>query len=105
MGVIKGSSSSAGTFECLSRVQYVGRSGKLSPAFATDAERDRVYSAFERYERLKKQRGELDELDRVIGLLRILKGNPALEQLIRQCFEEIYVDGITSVLLRLWAPY
>lgn len=95
MGVIKGSNISVKTLEFLSRVQYVSRSGKLSPAFPTESERERVYSAFERYEKLKKQRGELDELDRVIGTLESLKNNAALEQLVRQCFDEIYVDGIT----------
>lgn len=94
MGVIKGSSTSATTFESLSREQYVYRSGRLSPAFSTEAERERVYLAFERYEKLKKQRGELDELDRVIDTLKALKSNAVLGQLVRQCFEEIYVDGI-----------
>lgn len=94
MGVIKGSSSSAMTLECLSREQYVSRSGKLSPAFATEAERDRVYTAFERYEKSKKQRDEQDDLDRVTGLLKVLKKDPTLEQNVHQCFEEIYVDGM-----------
>lgn len=97
MGVIKGSSSSARTLQPLSRQEYLSKSCRLAPAFTTEAERSKVYSAFERYERLKRQRNEIDELDRVNSLLKSLKENPNLGQLIRGSFEEIYVDGIHRI--------
>lgn len=94
MGVIKGSATSASTLMALTRVEYVSKTSKVSPAFASEVEREKVYQSFERYERQKKQRNQVDELDRVIDLLKLLKGNVSLESLIRQCFEEVYVDGI-----------
>jgi hypothetical protein len=96
MGVIKGSGISESTLMPLSRAQYLSKTSKVSPAFAPEVEREKVYQSFERYERQKKQRNQLDELDRVSGLLKLLKGNTSLETLIRQSFEEVYVDGIDS---------
>lgn len=99
MGVIKGSISSVETLAPLSRQQYLETSCRLAPTFSTESERDRVYSAFERYEKIKKQRGEIDDMDRVIALLRSIKETPTLGQSIRRCFEEIYVDGMSSGFL------
>lgn len=99
MGVIKGSGTSAKTLKSLSRPEYVRRKAKASPAFAAETDREKVYAAFERYERQKKQLKEIDELDRVSDLLRLLKNDSTLEQLIRRCFEEIYVDGMQTRLL------
>ncbi|KAL1999926.1 hypothetical protein VTN02DRAFT_3799 [Thermoascus thermophilus] len=97
MGVIKGSISSAETLAPLSRQQYLETSCRLAPTFSTESERDRVYSAFERYEKIKKQRGEIDDMDRVIALLRSIKETPTLGQSIRRCFEEIYVDEVQDL--------
>lgn len=99
MGVIKGSISSAETLAPISRQQYLATSCRLAPTFSTELERDRVYSAFERYEKIKKQRGEIDDIDRVIELLRSIKKAPTLRKSIRQCFEEIYVDGMPGNFL------
>lgn len=93
MGIIKGSSPPAWSLESLTREKYLSRSSKRSQSFSSEADREKVYSAFERYEKLKRQQNEIDELDRVLGLLRSLKNEPSLAQLARQCFEEIYVDG------------
>lgn len=93
MGIIKGSGPTAWSLESLTREQYLSRSSKRSQSFSAEADREKVYSAFERYEKLKRQRNEIDELDRVLGLLRFLKKDPMLAQIARQCFEEIYVDG------------
>lgn len=82
----------------LSRAEYLSKTSKVSPAFASEVEREKVYQSFERYERQKKQRNQLDELDRVSSLLKLLKGNTSLETLIRQSFEEVYVDGIDAGL-------
>ncbi|KAJ5127660.1 hypothetical protein N7448_008439 [Penicillium atrosanguineum] len=97
MGIIKGSAITASTLMPLKRVEYLSKISKVSPAFASEVEREVVYRAFERYERQKKQRYQIDELDRVIDLLKLLKGNSSLESLIRQCFEEIYVDEIQDL--------
>jgi len=97
MGVIKGSSSTAMSLEWLTRDQYLLRSYKTSPTFSGEADRERMYAAFERYEKLKKQRNEVDELDRVLGLLRSIRNDPGVGQLMRQGFEEIYVDGSISL--------
>ncbi|KAJ5825808.1 hypothetical protein N7474_002946 [Penicillium riverlandense] len=97
MGVIKGSGTSAKTLKSLTRPEYVRRKAKASPAFAAETDREKVYAAFERYERQKKQLKEIDELDRVSDLLKLLKNNATLEQLIRRCFEEIYVDEIQDL--------
>lgn len=96
MGTIKGSNSTAMSLEWLTREQYLSKSSKTSPAFSSEADRERVYTAFERYEKLKKQRNEVDELDRVLGLLRSIRNDPSVGQLTRQGFEEIYVDGSIS---------
>lgn len=96
MGVVKGSGASASTLMPLTRAGYITKNPKVSPAFAAEAEREKVYQAFERYERLKKQRNQIDELDRVSALLELLKESCTLATRIRQCFEEIYVDGTLS---------
>lgn len=93
MGVLKGSRISAHTLLPLPQGEYLAKNSKVSPAFASESEREKVYQAFERYERLKKQRNQIDELDRVSALLKVLKENQSLVVQIRQCFEEIYVDG------------
>lgn len=95
MGVVKGSGVSASALMPLTRDCYITKNTKVSPAFAAEADRE-VYQAFERYERLKKQRNQIDELDRVSVLLKSLKESFTLATRIRQCFEEIYVDGTLS---------
>ncbi|KAJ5166413.1 DNA helicase UvrD-like C-terminal [Penicillium canariense] len=97
MGVVKGSSISARTLVPLTHVEYLSRGSKASPAFATETDRDKVFQTFERYEKIKRQRKQLDELDRVIALLQALKESPNLSKVIRQCFEEIYVDEIQDL--------
>lgn len=99
MGVLKGSRISAKTLLSLTQSEYLAKNSKVSPAFASEPEREKVYQAFERYERLKKQRNQIDELDRVGALLKVLKENQTLAVQIRQCFEEIYVDG------KLWTLF
>jgi superfamily I DNA/RNA helicase len=94
MGVIKGSSITAKTLMPLTRAEYVKKNAKASPAFGSEPEREKVFAAFERYEKQKMQRKEIDELDRVCFLLKSLKDNLPLAEQIRRCFEEIYVDGM-----------
>ncbi|KAJ5519217.1 DNA helicase UvrD-like C-terminal [Penicillium expansum] len=97
MGVIKGSSITAKSLKPLYRAEYVKKSAKASPAFTSEAERDKVFGAFERYEKQKRLRKEVDELDRVSVLLKSLRDNRALAKQIQRCFEEIYVDEIQDL--------
>lgn len=96
MGVIKGSSVTAKSLKPLSCAEYVKKNAKASPAFSSEAEREKVFATFERYEKQKKLRKEIDELDRVSGLLKSLRDNTALAEQIKRCFEEIYVDGMSE---------
>lgn len=94
MGVIKGSASQSSNFEPLSREEYINRRWKLAPNFATDSERNAVYSLYERYEKLKRIREEVDGTDRVIHVLTELKKNPELRETVESFLDEVYVDGI-----------
>ncbi|KAJ5778909.1 hypothetical protein N7457_006629 [Penicillium paradoxum] len=97
MGVIKGSSVTAKSLKPLCRAEYVKKNAKASPAFTSETDREKVFAAFERYEKQKRFRKEIDELDRVSGLLRSLRDNRALAEQIQRCFEEIYVDEIQDL--------
>ncbi|KAJ6177949.1 hypothetical protein N7519_008410 [Penicillium mononematosum] len=97
MGVIKGSSVTAKSLKPLCRAEYVKKNAKASPAFTSEAEREKVFGAFERYEKQKKLRKEIDELDRVSVLLKSLRDKKALAEQIQRCFEEIYVDEIQDL--------
>lgn len=99
MGVVKGSSVTAKSLKPLSCAEYVKKNAKASPAFSSETEREKVFAAFERYEKQKKLRKEIDELDRVSGLLKSLRDNKALAEQIKRCFEEIYVDGESEFYL------
>lgn len=93
MGVIKASVSSVSNLEPLSRGEYLGKRWKAAPSFATDSERDAVYSLYEHYERLKKSREEIDNLDRVINVVKVLGKNPELRGRVERLLDEVYVDG------------
>lgn len=93
MGVIKGSSNTAKSLKPLCRAEYVKKNAKASPAFTSEVEREKVFGAFERYEKQKRLREEIDELDRVSAMLKSLRDNRGLATQIQRCFEEIYVDG------------
>ncbi|KAJ5504872.1 hypothetical protein N7463_007746 [Penicillium fimorum] len=97
MGVIKGSSITAKSLKPLHRAEYVKKNAKASPAFTSEAEREKVFGAFERYEKQKKLRKEIDELDRVSALLKSLRDNKVLAEQIQRCFEDIYVDEIQDL--------
>ncbi|CAP86579.1 Pc20g12500 [Penicillium rubens Wisconsin 54-1255] len=97
MGVIKGSSVTAKSLKPLYRAEYVKKNAKASPAFTSEAEREKVFGVFERYEKQKKLRKEIDELDRVSALLKSLRDKRALAEQIQRCFEEIYVDEIQDL--------
>ena len=94
MGVIKGSESSRQTLTPLSREQYLKRSSRLAPSFASESDRSRVYDLFEVYESTKRQSGHFDYVDRVVKLLRALHREPKLRQILCKSFDEVYVDEI-----------
>ena len=94
MGVIKGSESSRKSLTPLSREDYLKRSSRLAPTFASEDERSRVYNLFERYEDLKHRFGDFDYVDRVVKLLEIVRQEPSLMQILRTSFDEVYIDEV-----------
>ena len=94
MGVIKGSASSRESLEPLRREEYLTRSCRLAPAFVLEAERLRVYEIFNAYERLKLDMGGTDHVDRVVKLLRTVRGDASLKQLLQSTFDEVYIDEV-----------
>lgn len=93
MGVIKGSATSLESLAALHREEYVTRSRRLAPTFVLDDERKRIYSVFESYEALKTSRGEMDDVDRVINVLKVLRRDTNVKALLGSAFDEIYIDG------------
>ncbi|KAM0804322.1 P-loop containing nucleoside triphosphate hydrolase protein [Usnea florida] len=94
MGVIKGSASSRESLEPLRQEEYLTRSCRLAPAFVLEAERLRVYEIFNAYEKLKLDMGGMDHVDRVVKLLRAVRGDAALKQLLQSTFDEVYIDEV-----------
>jgi len=93
MGVIKGSASVETHFEPLPRGYYTGRRWKLAPNFSGEDEREAVYTLYERYEKIKRDRGEFDDTDRVIRVFKDLEKYPELRQKVEGLLQEVYVDG------------
>ena len=94
MGVIKGSTSSRESLEPLGREEYLTRSCRLAPTFVLEAERSRVYEVFKMYEKLKYEFGGMDYVDRVVKLVRAVRRDSSLNQLLQFTFDEIYIDEI-----------
>ncbi|RPB01665.1 P-loop containing nucleoside triphosphate hydrolase protein [Choiromyces venosus 120613-1] len=116
MGVIKGSISLATKFEPLSRGDYLAMRWRLAPNFATEWERNAVYDLYEWYEQAKKKRGDIDQADRMIKVMKALEAfkssdeeeDREFERKIRRMLDEIYVDEVQdqrsseiAMLLRL----
>ncbi|KAL0640852.1 hypothetical protein Q9L58_000159 [Maublancomyces gigas] len=100
MGVIKGSASLASNLEPLSRDEYLYRRWRLAPNFERD-DRDAVYSLYEFYERMKKTRGETDNIDRVIHIMKALNKNPELRCVVGGLLDEVYVDVGSDLMVLL----
>ena len=94
MGVIKGSVFSRQSLAPISREEYLTRSCRMAPTFVSEAERLCVYDIFGLYEKLKVERGDVDDVDRVVRILRAVRRDSSLRQLLRSTFDEIYVDEI-----------
>lgn len=94
MGVIKGSLLTAKTLTALSREEYLHTSCRLAPTFPAELERDRVYSIFEGYEKLKSAANDIDQVDRVRDILSMIRSKKKPDSRLGHAFEEIYVDGL-----------
>ena len=94
MGVIKGSTSSRKSLVPLRREEYLTRSCRLAPTFISEEERSRVYEVFKMYEKLKLELGGVDYVDRVVKLIRAVRRDSSLNQLLRFTFDEVYIDEI-----------
>ncbi|RPB01640.1 hypothetical protein L873DRAFT_1842358 [Choiromyces venosus 120613-1] len=102
MGVIKGLIFAATGFEPLSREEYLGVRWRMAPYFATERERAAVYDIYEWYERAKKKRGDIDQADIIIKVMRALEAfksseileDKRVERNIRRMLDEIYVDEV-----------
>ena len=99
MGVIKGSTSSRQSLAPLCRDMYLTRSSRLAPNFQSEAERSLVYEAFQAYEEQKLASEGLDHIDRIVKLLRAVRGDPFLRQILASTFDEVYIDGMNWVEL------
>lgn len=93
MGVIKGSARSLESLAALQQEEYVARSRRLAPTFVLDDERKSIYGVYESYEALKTSRGEVDDVDRVVSLLKVLRRDANVKTLLGSAFDEIYIDG------------
>ncbi|KAL8775630.1 MAG: hypothetical protein Q9209_000126 [Squamulea sp. 1 TL-2023] len=94
MGVIKGSNTSATSLSPLTCDQYLRQSCRIAPAFAAEPDRIALYRIFKNYERLKFERDEIDYADRVLNILRALKRNSVLKQILAAAVDEVYIDEV-----------
>ena len=91
--MIKGSARSLESLAALNQEEYVARSRRLAPTFVSDDERTRIYGVFESYEALKTSRGEVDDVDRVVNVLKTMRRDANVKSLLGSAFDEIYIDG------------
>ncbi|KAH0558797.1 hypothetical protein GP486_004565 [Trichoglossum hirsutum] len=94
MGIIKGSTSSRDSLRPLSREEYLSRSHRQVPLFALESERSRVYDLYEAYEGLKREFGDVDNIDRVVNLLKAIQVDKGLRERLRVSFDEVYIDEV-----------
>ena len=93
IGVIKGSATrhlSSSAFRPLSREEYQQMGHRISPV---EIDREWLYDLYERYEKLKRDLGDQDDVDRVRSVLDAISGNEDLGGKIKNAFHEVYVDG------------
>ncbi|KAF8460896.1 hypothetical protein BDZ91DRAFT_737945 [Kalaharituber pfeilii] len=94
MGTIKGSTSSLSGLQQLSREQYLSKSSRVAPLFTSEAERSRVYSVYEHYEKLKAEYRDWDGVDRTKNVFLLLQQSGQAMASLRDIIEEVYVDEI-----------
>jgi hypothetical protein len=88
MGIIKGSTSTKDSLDSLSRNEYLAFSHRKAPAFSREQRVD-VYELYIRYERLKHNNQDKDDIDRVVSILRYLKANHGSPNSVEGWLEEI----------------
>ncbi|KAI6110793.1 hypothetical protein EDD16DRAFT_1710655 [Pisolithus croceorrhizus] len=94
MGVIKGSEQAfRSPSGILDRQTYAKLSARTYPVFAED--RHALYSAFESYTKLKRERGGYDMADRTYAILKALSRNPLKGQPV----DHLYVDEVQDNLI------
>ncbi|KAI6100008.1 hypothetical protein EV401DRAFT_2215392 [Pisolithus croceorrhizus] len=94
MGVIKGSEQAfRSPTGILDRQTYAKLSARTYPVFAED--RHALYSAFESYSKLKRERGGYDMADRTYAILKALSRNPLKGQPV----DHLYVDEVQDNLI------
>ena len=97
LGVIKGSRQSMTTLQPLSEQQYLNLSVRLAPNFGSEAERRGVWAVFNKYQGLKLQRGDIDGVDYVVGVIREIQADRDFKSLVEAAFNEVYVDEIQDL--------
>lgn len=90
IGVIKGSACSSVDFHPLGREEYRANGYKISPVVV---DRDLLYNIYECYEKLKRQLGDVDDIDRARAVLEMISNNSDLREKVERAFDEVYVDG------------
>ncbi|KAI5997140.1 hypothetical protein EDD15DRAFT_2364627 [Pisolithus albus] len=94
MGVIKGSEQAfRSPTGILDRQTYTNLSARTFPVFAED--RHSLYSAFESYSKLKRERGGYDMADRTYAILKALSRNPLKGLPV----DRLYVDEVQDNLI------
>ena len=94
MGVIKGSIASRGTLRPLSREEYLHTGSRLASEWVSESDRSVLYDLFENYEAIKTQNNDLDYVDCVSSVLRAIRNEPLLREILASAFDEIFVDEI-----------
>lgn len=97
MGVIKGSEDTCKTLQPLTMLEYQTRSPRLAPNVTASAIRLKVFKLYEIYENLKRNKKELDNVDRVIDILHGLREEQNIKSLIASCINQVYVDEVQDM--------
>lgn len=90
IGVIKGSACHSIDFQPLTREKYLLEGHKISPL---DLDRNLMYKIYLSYEKVKRDHGDIDDIDRARGVLNGMVKNRDVRDRIEQAFDEIYIDG------------
>lgn len=101
MGVTKNSAFRAPDFKLLTRKEFLGASSRLVPTFVLEQEGHPVYDIYKWYERGKNKCGDIDQVDRMIKVIKNFEafrssevpGDSAFERKIGSVLDEISVDG------------
>lgn len=95
IGVIKGSACHSIDFQPLTREKYLQEGHRISPI---EVDRDLIYNIYERYEKVKRDHGDIDDIDRARDVLKGMAKNRDVRNRIEKAFDEIYIDGKAILL-------